>query len=307
MKNSQVVIYQRGNKAVKLTLDEKGGSIWATQSKIAEIFGVTPQSITIHLKNIYSSRELDENQTCKDILQVQDEGGRLVKRTVKTYNIDVIISIGYRVNSAKATDFRIWATDVLKKYILQGAAINQKRLAELNKVLEIVQRSDISEVVGVAMLIKKYTTTLTTLEKYDQNKLDEPKGSVEKWQLTYVEARKYLDQVKKVADFDNGFASEKDNSFAGIIASLYQTFDGRELYGNVEEKAANLLYLVIKDHPFVDGNKRSAAALFVYFLNKNNALKDINNDTLVAATLMIALSQPNEKKQMILLIRNFLK
>lgn len=307
MKNSQVVIYQRGNKAVKLTLDEKGGSIWATQSKIAEIFGVTPQSITIHLKNIYLSRELDENQTCKDILQVQDEGGRLVKRTVKTYNIDVIISIGYRVNSAKATDFRIWATDVLKKYILQGAAINQKRLTELNKVLEIVQRSDISEVVGVATLIKKYTTTLTTLEKYDQNKLDEPKGSEEKWQLTYVEARKYLDQVRKVAGFDTSFASEKDNSFAGIIASLYQTFDGRELYRNVEEKAANLLYLVIKDHPFVDGNKRSAAALFVYFLNKNNALKDINNDTLVAATLMIALSQPNEKKQMILLIRNFLK
>ena len=174
-------------------------------------------------------------------------------------------------------------------------------------MLEIVQRSDISEVVGVATLIKKYTTTLTTLEKYDQNKLDEPKGSEEKWQLTYVEARKYLDQVRKVAGFDTSFASEKDNSFAGIIASLYQTFDGRELYRNVEEKAANLLYLVIKDHPFVDGNKRSAAALFVYFLNKNNALKDINNDTLAATTLMIALSQPNEKKQMILLIRNFLK
>jgi prophage maintenance system killer protein len=308
----QIVIYKRGNELVKLKFDHVDRTIWATQSQIAEVFGVSPQSITIHLRKIYESRELNEKVTCKEDLQVQIEGGREVKRRLKFYNLDAIISIGYRINSRQATDFRIWSTSVLKQYIIDGFAINQKRLQELNKVLEIVARSDNAEISGVAHVLKSYTRALNIISDYDEKKLTAPRGNKAKWRLTYDEARRLLDSIDFAKENPN-FAKERDGSFKGAVEAIYQTFDGKDLYPTVQEKAANLLYLITKDHSFFDGNKRSAAALFVYFLDRNNILRDkggrqiIANNALAAITLLVALSDPSEKSQIILLIMNLIR
>ncbi|RWZ78666.1 MAG: Fic/DOC family protein [Candidatus Microsaccharimonas sossegonensis] len=304
---NDLIIYQVGNESIKLKFNPSDETIWATQAQIAKIFDVTPQSITIHLKKIYESRELDENLTCKESLQVQTEGQRWVERNVKTYNLDAILSIGYRVNSRQATDFRRFANSILKNYILQGVAINKQRLKQLNKYLEVISRSEIAEVAGVAEVIKDYVVALYLLKEYDENNLSIPRGNKVTWQLNYDEARMFLDELKANENFGENFAVERTQQFRSIVANLYQTFDGKELYDTVQEKAVNLLYQLVKDHPFIDGNKRSGAALFIYFLAKNGALREFNNNTLAATTLMVALSEPTEKKQIILLIRHFLK
>jgi prophage maintenance system killer protein len=273
---------------------------------MVELFDSSKANVSEHVKNIYDEGELRKGATVRKFRTVQIEGSRSVERDVEHYNLDMIISLGYRIKSKTATKFRIWATNVLKKYTLNGIAINQKRLDELNLMLEIVSRSEIAEVAGVSEIMKKYVGALHLLEAYDGNTLSEPDGDKESWQLTYDEARTFLDELKTNENFSDNFASERSEYLSGIVAGLYQTFDGEELYGNVQEKAANLLYQVVKDHPFFDGNKRSGAALFIYFLAKNNALRDINSNALAAITLMTALSKPNEKEQIVLLIRNFL-
>ena len=303
--NNKVAIYQNGDD-IELQVQLEDDTVWLTQIQMVELFDSSKANVSEHVKNIYDEGELRKGATVRKFRTVQIEGSRSVERDVEHYNLDMIISLGYRIKSKTATKFRIWATNVLKKYTLNGIAINQKRLDELNLMLEIVSRSEIAEVAGVSEIMKKYVGALHLLEAYDGNTLSEPDGDKESWQLTYDEARTFLDELKTNENFSDNFASERSEYLSGIVAGLYQTFDGEELYGNVQEKAANLLYQVVKDHPFFDGNKRSGAALFIYFLAKNNALRDIHSNALAAITLMTALSKPNEKEQIVLLIRNFL-
>jgi prophage maintenance system killer protein len=223
----------------------------------------------------------------------------------------MILSVGYRVKSSEGVRFRVWANSVLKEYLLKGVAVNQKRLGELNKILEVIERSKNDEVAGVASVLRGYTRALDVLAAYDDGRLAPPKGKAAKWVLSYKEARRFLDAAEYRKTSDN-FARERNGAFKGILKTIYQTYDGKELYPTAQEKAASLLYFIVKDHPFIDGNKRSAAALFVYFLDRNGALRDadggqiIANNTLAAITLMVALSKPSEKEQMILLVRNLL-
>jgi prophage maintenance system killer protein len=307
---NDLAIYQGKNGEIELNVDVRQETIWATRAQIADLFGIDRTGVTRHINNIYATNELDEKVVCAKIAHTTRHGaidGKNQSVVTEVFNLDMVLSVGYRVNSTKATDFRKWSSKILKDYLLRGAAINQKRLTQLNEVLEIVSRSEIAEVAGVAELIKNYTTALNTLEKYDEGKLKAPKGKKEIWQLSYEEASKYLQEVRAIGGYSELFASERNESFQGIIAGIYQTFGGKELYTSAEEKAANLLYQIVKDHPFFDGNKRSAAAIFVYFLSKNGILNDMDNNTLAAIVLLVALSEPSEKEQMVLLVMNFLE
>jgi prophage maintenance system killer protein len=234
-----------------------------------------------------------------------------VKRRVDYYNLDAIISVGYRINSKYATQFRVWATKTLRQHLLQGYTVNKQRLAQLGKMIEVLARANIPEVSGVAEIVGGYLGGLSLLERYDEAKLTAPKGRKGTWELTYEEGRKFVDALPFAGE--NGlFGRERGGSFKGILAGLYQSFGGEELYPSVENKAANLLYQIVKDHPFSDGNKRSAAALFVYFLDRNGVLKDKNGrvkiapNALAAMTLMIALSRSEEKEVMVMLVMNLI-
>lgn len=298
----EVIIYtDSATPRIEVRLEQD--TVWLTQAQLVELYQSSKASVSEHITNIFDEGELTRNSVVRKFRTTASDGKVY---NVEHYNLDLIISLGYRIKSRVATQFRIWATNVLRDYILHGVAVNQQRLDELGTILEIVSRSDIAEIAGIGEIMKQYMVALRLLESYDDNTLTEPRGDRESWKLTYREARTFLDELKAGEGFGVNFASERNESLKGIVGGLYQTFDGNELYDSVQEKAANLLYQVVKDHPFVDGNKRSAAALFIYFLAKNNALRDINSNALAAITLMTALSHPSEKPQIILLIRNFL-
>lgn len=298
--NSSIEIYQASDGTTELRVQLSGDTVWLNQSQMVELFGRDQSVISRHIKNAMTEGEIDEKSNMQNMHIANSD------KPVAFYDLDTIISVGYRVKSPNGVRFRRWATSVLRDYTLKGVAINQKRLEQLGKYLDIVSRAEIAEVAGVGELMKSYVGALHLLEEYDENSLAEPKGTGESWELTYSEARAFLMTLRDDEGFNQNFAHERSEHFKGIVAGLYQTFGGKQLYGSVEEKAANLLYQVVKDHPFVDGNKRSAAALFVYFLARNKSLRDINSNTLAATTLMTALSKPEEKDQIILLIRNFL-
>ncbi len=323
----EIVIYKGGDMTVELPFDQKQETIWASQAQMAEIFGVTPQSVTIHLKKIFESRELDEKRTCKESLQVQIEGSREIQRKIKMYNLDAIISVGYRVNSRRATDFRVWATGVLRRYIVEGVAINEGRLRQLDmeklrgvegamglvKRLIVTKELDASEAGGVLEVLTRYTTTWEVLEKYDEGKIKFPRGRKARWELTAERALDYIDEMRNSVGASELFGKMRDESFEGVVGAIYQTFSGEELYRTVAEKAANLLYLIIKDHPFYDGNKRIGAFLFVVFLTMNDYhLTDggeckISDRALVAIALMIAESRPEEKELIVALVGRLLE
>ena len=235
-----------------------------------------------------------------------------VERQVEHYNIDMILSVGYRVKSAEGVHFRRWASDVLRRYVLQGSALNERRLQELGSIVQVLSRSSDELVAGVAEVVDRYLPSLRTLRDYDNGKIDESPGTAPTWQLTYEEARSVIDQVAAEFPADTLFGGERGGSLRGVIATIYQGFGGVELYPTVQSKAANLLYLVIKDHPLTDGNKRSAAALFVHFLERNGVLAGpggisrISNNALAAITLMVAMSDPKEKELMIALVVSML-
>lgn len=300
--SNKIVIYQSGDSAPELQVRLDNDTVWLSRAQLAELFGRDIKTIGKHINNALAE-ELDGISVVAKFATTAADG-----KTYQTehYNLDMVLSVGYRVKSSEGVKFRIWANRITKEYLTKGVVINQKRLEQLGLVLDIVSRSDIAEVAGVSEVIKSYVGALHLLKEFDDNSLSEPKGGRESWQLTYDEARKFLDALRRDEYFGDNFASERNEQFVGIIGGLYQTFDGQELYGNVEEKAANLLYQVVKDHPFIDGNKRSGAALFIHFLAKNKALRNIDSNTLAAVTLMTALSKPSEKEQIILLIRNFL-
>ena len=313
MNGNELVLFESQDGAVTLPVPVRDETVWLTRMQMADLFGVTPQNITIHLKNVYSAGELDRSATSKDFLLVQNEGGRNITRSVNCYNLDAIISVGYRVNSARATQFRIWATSVLKAYLLRGYAVNQERIRQLNQTVEVMKRVannlDAEQVLDV---VKTYSAALDLLDGYDHQTIEKPKAKGRSIALTYEECRAFIDSMKFAADSPL-FGNEKDGSFKSALGAVYQSFGGKDLYPSSQEKAANLLYLVTKNHGFSDGNKRIAAGLFLYFLKRNKLLlrkdgsKRIADHTLVALTVMIAESKPQEKELMVNLVMTFLK
>jgi len=298
-----------GNTAISVKLENE--TVWLSQAQMAELFDTDRTSILRHIKNIYATGELSETSTCAIFAQVREEGKRTITRKIPFYNLDVIISVGYRVNSIRGTQFRIWANKILKDYIVKGHATNVRRLEELQQTIKIIRRAEnMLDAAQVLSVVESYTHALNLLDDYDHQRVFKPEGNKTTYQLDIQECRKFISSMKFASESEL-FGNEKDGSFAGSIGAIYQTFGGEDLYPTVQEKAANLLYFITKNHSFSDGNKRIAAAMFLYFLDKNNCLlrngeKIISDNTLVALTIMIAESKPDEKEIMVNIIMQFL-
>jgi prophage maintenance system killer protein len=322
-----IIIYKAANNETQINIVFDNNTLWLNQKQIAEVFGTAVPAINKHIKNIIKESELQPEATISKMETVQIEGSRKVTRTLDFYNLDMIISIGYRVNSNKATQFRIWATQRLKDYLVKGYALNEKRLNELNYKYSDLQKAiklaanagnietlTSSEAKGILGVIEQYAYALETLDKYDhQNLTIETLSSEEKInELHYDEAIRQILIWRDFQKAGNLFGNEKDQSFKSSLETIYQTFDEVDLYPSIEEKAANLLYFVVKNHSFTDGNKRIAAGLFVYFLDLNNKLlnefgnKRIGDNALVAITIMIAESKSDEKEIMTKLVVNLI-
>lgn len=321
--DSNIVIYQTPDGETSIDVRLEGDTVWLSQAEIALLYDTDRTSISRHINNIYKSEELDETATCAKIAQVRFEGKRRIERSIYNYNLDMIISIGYRVNSKYATKFRIWANKVLKEYIIKGYVINHnakaEQLEELKQTIAIMSNVIAAhqvtkdEAIGLLRVISDYTYALDTLDRYDFQQLEISNvTTLEGFRATYENAMEALWTLKNRFEENALFANEKDESFKSTLGAIYQTFDGAELYPSVEEKAANLLYLVVKNHSFSDGNKRIAAFLFLWFLEKNGILyrKDgsrlLDNNTLVALTLMIAESNVEEKDIMTKVVVNLI-
>jgi prophage maintenance system killer protein len=297
---------------VHLDVALRDETVWLSVEQLASLFQRDRSVIQRHITNIYMEQELLKEATCANFAQVQMEGRREITRQIPHYNLDVIISVGYRVKSREGTQFRIWANRILKEYLLRGYALNQKRLNQLKVSVEVLKRAgerlNSSQVLNV---ISAYTAALDLLDDYDRQRVEKPSGREATQSLTYQECRAIIDDMRFGAE-SNLFGNEKDDSFHGILAAIEQTFGGQPLYPTLEEKAANLLYFIVKDHSFSDGNKRIAAAIFLHYLHKNNALfsgerKRIADDTLVALIIMLAESKPREKETMVNLVMQFLQ
>lgn len=324
--NSQLVIYQTPQGDTNIDVRIKGETIWLTQRQIAELFGTKVPAISKHLKNIFSSGELREDKVISKMETTTRHGaipGKTQTTETKFYNLDAILSVGYRVNSKNATAFRIWANQVLKQYLLQGYAVNERiaaqkydELSQLVKVLgRTIQNQEKLTEDGRSLLnvVVDYTYALDTLDRYDYQELTiEDTTGDETFRATYENAMEVIRELHEKFGGSTLFGNEKDDSFKSSIGQIYQTFGGVDLYPSVEEKAAMLLYLVTKNHSFSDGNKRIAATLFLWFLNGNGILynedgtKRIADNTLVALTLMIAESRTEEKDTMLKVIVNLI-
>ncbi len=323
---NQIEIYQSKDGLTQVDVQLKEDTAWLNRNQLSSLFNRDIKTIGRHIGNVFKEGELDRNSTVAKFATVQNEGNRKVTRKVEYYNLDVIISVGYRVKSKQGTQFRIWANKILKDYLVKGYAINEKRLQEKTTQLEELKKVvllqdkvlsgyqlESDEVKGLIQVITDYTLALDMLDDYDFQRLEIPKkGTQELFKINYKEARKAIDELGKQTKFEGLFGREKDDSFKGSIENIYQTFDEIDLYPSTEEKAAHLLYFVVKNHSFTDGNKRIAAFLFVWFLERNNLLyshygtKRISDNTLVALTLMIAESHPHDKDMMIKVITNII-
>ena len=321
----EIVIYTSEDGSVSLDTKLENETIWLTQDMMTKLFETTKQNISLHINNIYKDEELDKTSTVKDLLTVRKEGNRTVSRNIEYYNLDMIIAVGYRVNSKRATQFRKWATSTLKEYITKGYAINEKMLKSkqeqiqaLKSTISLLTRSienqieTVDEAQNVAKILDNFAKGLNLLDNFDHKTLDS-KGSTEK-EAIIIPEQEYLEIIDKMkSDFASDvFGVPKDGSFASSINQIYQTFDGKDCYPSLEEKAATLLYLITKNHSFSDGNKRIAASCFLYFLDKNNMLYKnnfpiIDASALFALTLLIAESKPEEMdimKQIVISVLN---
>lgn len=314
MKN-EIVLFE--NQNVKLEVNMKDETVWLSQQQMSELFNSSRTNIIEHINNIYADGELNKDSTCQDFRQVRKEGKRDVTRTISFYNLDMIISVGYRVNSKQGIAFRKWANKILKDYMIKGYAVNEKRLEYLEKtvkLLDIANRGynnisdkDSKEILRV---IAEYTNALNLLDDYDHKSFQKIEGTNNDKVITYEECIDIIQKLRFNEESDI-FALERNQGLKSIIGTIYQSFDGQNVYPTLEEKAANFLYLIIKNHVFIDGNKRIAATLFIYFLQYYNLLykndkQTIDNNTLVALTLLIAESNPKEKDILVELIMNFL-
>ncbi|MBR0480007.1 type II toxin-antitoxin system death-on-curing family toxin [Candidatus Saccharibacteria bacterium] len=356
MEEKRVEIFRGDSGEVIFNVDPEGETIWATQEQMARVFDTDLSVISRHLKNIYAEGELEEspafseteivgeertiaknarvqNRTVKEKLMVRKEGNRVVRRKVKVYNLDAIISVGYRVNSKKATQFRVWATGVLRQYLIGGVAVNERRLISLQEKKDLKRLRDVEgmmgivrrlttqytlnlgEANGVIEVISRYAGSFRTLEEYDDGHIDLSfMGSAGKQRILTKEACfSAVQQLRESVGGSELFGKLRNGSFEGSLAAIFQSFDGRELYPSVPEKAANLLYFIIKDHPFFDGNKRIGALLFILFLTLNDyhltekGETKISDRALTAIALLIAESEPGEKKLIISLVCRLLE
>lgn len=326
--NKQIAIYQTQNGAVEVRFDVNKETIFLTQQQVGELFNVQKAAISKHTKNIFDTGELEKKSTVSILETVQTEGKRKIARKIEYYNLDLILSIGYRVNSANATKFRQWATKTLRKHIIDGYTVNEKRLLEtknkfheLQEAVLFLQKQSKKKLLSgqeaeILNLLADYSKTLSLLDQYDKGKLSDERGRKTKFVLKYEDCVKIIAELKKQLiakkEASDLFGQERDGSFEGVIKGLYQTFTKKELYPTIEDKVSHLLYLTIKDHPFTDGNKRTASFLFVYFLDKSGYLfkksgeRKINDNALTALALLIAESDPKEKEVMIKIIMNLI-
>ena len=324
MKQDQIVIYQTEDGQTQIDVRLENETVWLTQAQMAELFETDRTSIVRHINNIYKADELEREATCAKIAQVQTEGKRQVTRTIPYFNLDMIISVGYRVNSKRGVKFRQWANRVLKEYLVKGYAVNERirkeQIGELRQLAGMLGRTiqnktllSNDETNALFEVVTDYTYALDTLDNYDYERLSIDKTTKEEpFHATYENAMEAINGLREKFGGSTLFGNEKDDSFKSSIGQIYQTFGGEELYPSVEEKAAMLLYLVTKNHSFSDGNKRIAATLFLWFLNNNGILyredgsKRLADNTLVALTLMIAESKTEEKDVMVKVVVNLI-
>ena len=320
----EIIIYRAEDNTVQLDVRMENETVWLTQKQIAELFGVKKAAVSKHIANIFSQEELNPVATVSKMETVQIEGKRTIVRYLDFYNLDMILSIGYRVNSKRAIAFRQWSTKILKEFIIKGYAINEKirreQLSDLRQLVQIVGRTVQSKAVesedetqAIFDVVLDYTYALDTLDNYDYERLTVKETTPEeRFHATYENAMQTISALREKFGGSTLFGNEKDDSFKSSIGQIYQTFGGSDLYPSVEEKAAMLLYLVTKNHSFSDGNKRIAATLFLWFLNNNGILyredgtKRLADNTLVALTLMIAESRTEEKDTMVKVVVNLI-
>lgn len=324
MEENKIIIYQTEDGQTQIDVRLENETVWLTQAQMVELFQTTKQNVSLHVSNVFKEGELEKESTVKEYLTVQQEGKRAVSRQVKYYNLDVIISVGYRVKSKRGTAFRIWARKVLKEYLVKGYAVNERlhkeQIGELRQLVGILGRTIQDKEIepneqnqALFDIVVDYTYALDTLDNYDYERLAIDKTTKdETFHATYENAMQAINGLREKFGGSTLFGNEKDESFKSSIGQIYQTFGGEELYPSVEEKAAMLLYLVTKNHSFSDGNKRIAATLFLWFLNNNRILyradgsKRIADNTLVALTLMIAESRTEEKDVMVKVVVNLI-
>lgn len=303
--NNELVIFKDGDLNLEVSVTPENDTVWLTANQMADLFVKDETTIRKHINNVFKDEELiKENNTQK--MRVVG-----AKQLVPFYSLDVIISVGYRVKSKRGIAFRKWANAVLKDYIIQGYAVNNNRMSQLNEVIQVMKRVENTlDAKQILSVIEKYSLALDMLDDYDHQSMKKPSGTISTYIIEYEECINLIHSMK-FGDSSTIFGNEKDDSFKGSIGAIYQTFAGEELYPSLQEKAANLLYFITKNHSFSDGNKRIAAAVFLYFLDKNDALfknneKAIADYTLVALTIMVAESKPDEKEMMVNVIMNCL-
>ena len=311
-KKNEIILFE--NQGVKLEVNLKDETVWLTQKQMAELFNKDRKTITRHIQNVYTDEELEENAVCSFFEHTAEDGKRY---KVQYYNLDMIISIGYRVKSAQGIAFRKWATKILKDYMLKGYAVNQKRLEYLEKTIKLIdianrmdERLENHDAKEILKVIGDYSKALDLLDDYDHKTLKKIKGNIDERKIEYNQCIEVINKLR-FNEESTLFAVEREKGLESIIGNIYQSFGGQDIYKSIEEKSANFLYLIVKNHVFTDGNKRIAATLFIYFLNfydilYKNGEQTIDNNTLAALTLLIAESNPKEKEIMIDLVMNFL-
>lgn len=326
MDDNKIIIYNTPDGETTVSVNLDGDTVWLSQQQMAVLFDKDRTVINRHINNIYKTKELEKSSTCAFFAQVHDEGGRAVTRKIPLYNLDMIISVGYRVNSKRGTQFRIWANKVLKEYLIKGYIISnnitEQRYRELKQLVAVMARAvkHIGDTAGndhqtdsLVSMVADYAYALDTLDRYDYQQLEVGETTTEeRFHATYDNAMEMIESLRPKFGGGTLFGNEKDGSFRSSIGQIYQTFGGTELYPSIEEKAAMLLYLVTKNHSFSDGNKRIAATLFLWFLERNGILyrpdggKRIADNALVALTLMIAESRTEEKDTIVKVIVNLI-
>ena len=324
MEQNKILIYQTDDGHTQIEVRLENDTVWLTQTQMANLFKSSRTNIIEHIQNIYNDGELKEFSTCRKFRQVRQEGKRTVNREITMFNLDMIISVGYRVNSKRGVKFRQWANEVLKQYLVKGYAVNDRmrheQISELRQLVSMLGRTiqnqpliSTDETNALFEVVTDYTYALDTLDNYDYQRLTISQTTQEElFHATYENAMEEIVKLRHRFGGSTLFGNEKDDSFKSSIGQIYQTFGGEELYPSVEEKAAMLLYLVTKNHSFSDGNKRIAATLFLWFLNENRILyrpdgsKRLPDNTLVALTLMIAESRPDEKDIMVKVVVNLI-
>lgn len=309
MNKNEIILFETEDRMISLPVMVKDETVWLNRNQLSELFERDIKTVGKHINNSLKEELSGQNTVVAKFATTASDGKNYM---VEHYNLDVIISVGYRVKSKRGIEFRRWANCVLKEYIIKGYAVNHNRMNQLNEVIRVMKRAENSlDTKQVLTVVERYSQALELLDAYDHQNMERPKGNKATYILTYEECRKVIDNMK-FGDSSSLFGNEKDDSFKGSIGTIYQSFAGEDLYPTLEEKAANLLYFVTKNHSFFDGNKRIAATLFLYFLDKNDALfrngeKLIDDHTLVALTIMIAESNPEEKEMMISVIMNCIK